>query len=195
MLATASKPMNAYDVALENFDLAANALGLDDNIRVMIKYPERILCVSVPVRMDTGKIARFEGYRVQHNTMRGPAKGGIRYHPNVTVDEVEVRRSEYSLRRRQGRRDLQPERNVDGRTRTHDPPVCHRHSAPHRPRERYPGARCLHPPTDDGVDHGYLQHEQGLPGAWRRDRQADQPRRLSGPQRSHRPRRVLYHFE
>src|ERR1035441_6676964 len=90
MLATASKPMNAYDVALENFDLAANALGLDDNIRVMIKYPERILCVSVPVRMDTGKIVRFEGYRVQHNTMRGPAKGGIRYHPNVTVDEVKA---------------------------------------------------------------------------------------------------------
>ncbi len=53
MLATAAKPLNAYDVALENFDLAANALGLDDNIRAMIKYPERILCVSVPVRMDT----------------------------------------------------------------------------------------------------------------------------------------------
>ena len=71
MLATATKPMNAYDVALENFDLAANALGLDDNIRAMIKYPERILSVSVPVRMDTGKIVRFEGYRVQHSTMRG----------------------------------------------------------------------------------------------------------------------------
>ena len=60
MSATATKPINAYDVALENFDLAANALGLDDNIRAMIKYPERILCVSVPVRMDTGKIVRFE---------------------------------------------------------------------------------------------------------------------------------------
>ena len=82
--------MNAYDVALENFDLAANALGLDDSIRARIKYPERILCVSVPVRMDTGKVVRFEGYRVQHSTQRGPAKGGIRFHPNVTMDEVKA---------------------------------------------------------------------------------------------------------
>ena len=90
MLATATAEMNAYDVALENFDLAANALELEDNVRAMIKYPERILEVSVPVRMDTGKVVRFQGYRVQHSTMRGPAKGGIRFHPNVTVDEVKA---------------------------------------------------------------------------------------------------------
>jgi len=54
----------------------------------MIKYPERELKVSVPVRMDSGKIVRYEGYRVQHSTQRGPAKGGIRFHPNVTIDEV-----------------------------------------------------------------------------------------------------------
>jgi glutamate dehydrogenase/leucine dehydrogenase len=81
---------NPYEAALENFDLAANELGLEENIRAMIKYPERILMVSVPVRMDSGKIVRFEGYRVQHSTMRGPAKGGIRFHPNVTVDEVKA---------------------------------------------------------------------------------------------------------
>ena len=90
MLATATVEKNAYDVALENFDLAANALELDDNVRAMIKYPERILSVSVPVRMDSGKTVRFEGYRVQHSTLRGPAKGGIRFHPNVTVDEVKA---------------------------------------------------------------------------------------------------------
>src|ERR1039457_5026336 len=90
MLATEIKVQNAYDVALENFDLAANALELEENVRAMIKYPERILCVSVPVRMDTGKILRFEGYRVQHSTTRGPAKGGIRFHPNVTMDEVKA---------------------------------------------------------------------------------------------------------
>src|SRR6185295_3012107 len=85
MLATATTIVekNAYEVALENFDLAANALDLDNNVRAMIKYPERELKVSVPVRMDTGKIVRFEGYRVQHSTQRGPAKGGIRFHPNV----------------------------------------------------------------------------------------------------------------
>ena len=90
MSATATPEKNAYDVALENFDLAANALELEENVRAMIKYPERILCVSVPVRMDTGHILRFEGYRVQHSTTRGPAKGGIRYHPNVNVDEVKA---------------------------------------------------------------------------------------------------------
>jgi glutamate dehydrogenase/leucine dehydrogenase len=92
MLATATPTTekNAYEVALENFDLAANALELEDNVRAMIKYPERILTVSIPVRMDTGKVVRFEGYRVQHSTQRGPAKGGIRYHPNVTLDEVKA---------------------------------------------------------------------------------------------------------
>jgi glutamate dehydrogenase (NAD(P)+) len=90
MLATATSEKNAYDVALENFDLAANALGLEDGLRAMIKYPERVLQVSVPVRLDSGKIVRFEGYRVQHNTTRGPAKGGIRFHPNVTVEEVKA---------------------------------------------------------------------------------------------------------
>ena len=90
MLATATVEKNAYEVALENFDLAADALGLEDSLRARIKYPERVLSVSVPVRMDNGKVVRFEGYRVQHNTQRGPAKGGIRFHPNVTADEVKA---------------------------------------------------------------------------------------------------------
>ena len=81
---------NAYDLALENFDTAADSLELSQDIRAMIKYPERVLTVSVPVRMDDGHIHRFEGYRVQHSSVRGPAKGGIRYHPQVTLDEVKA---------------------------------------------------------------------------------------------------------
>jgi glutamate dehydrogenase/leucine dehydrogenase len=81
---------NAYELALQNFDAAADALGLDNDVRQMIKYPERVLTVSVPVRMDDGHIKRFEAYRVQHNTARGPGKGGIRYHPQVTLDEVKA---------------------------------------------------------------------------------------------------------
>ena len=80
----------AYDFALENFDLAANALNLSNDVRNMIKYPERILQVTLPVRMDNGHIQMFEGYRVQHSTARGPAKGGIRYHPDVTLDSVKA---------------------------------------------------------------------------------------------------------
>ena len=81
---------NAYDVALENFDAAADRLGLDSDTSEMIKYPERMLTVTVPVRMDDGHIHRFEGYRVQHSSVRGPAKGGIRYHPQVTLDEIKA---------------------------------------------------------------------------------------------------------
>lgn len=81
---------NAYDVALENFETAADAMGLDNDTRETIKYPERVLTVSVPVRMDDGHIHRFQGYRVQHSTARGPAKGGIRFHPQVTLDEVKA---------------------------------------------------------------------------------------------------------
>jgi|SRR5579871_4238094 len=89
MLAAASHK-NAYDVALENFEIAANALDLEHDVRETIKYPERVLMVTLPVRMNDGRVKRFEGYRVQHSTVRGPAKGGIRYHPNVTLDEVKA---------------------------------------------------------------------------------------------------------
>jgi glutamate dehydrogenase/leucine dehydrogenase len=87
---TAVVERNAYDGAMENFDHAADALELENDVREMIKYPERILMVSVPVRMESGRIRRFEAYRVQHSTVRGPGKGGIRYHPNVTLDEVKA---------------------------------------------------------------------------------------------------------
>jgi len=80
----------AYEYALQNFDVAADHLELDHDLRMMLKYPERCLTVNFPVRMDNGKIERFEGYRVQYNTARGPAKGGIRYHPNVTLDEIKA---------------------------------------------------------------------------------------------------------
>ena len=87
---TAAVEKNAYEAALENFDLAADALNLHMDLRNMMKYPERVLAVVLPVRMDNGRIECFQGYRVQHSTSRGPAKGGIRYHPNVTVDEVKA---------------------------------------------------------------------------------------------------------
>ncbi|MGA2328854.1 MAG: Glu/Leu/Phe/Val dehydrogenase [Bryobacteraceae bacterium] len=88
MIAAEATVQNPHELALQNFDLAADALELSQDIREMIKYPERELAVSVPVRMDNGRIRRFQGYRVQHSTARGPAKGGIRFHPNVTIDEV-----------------------------------------------------------------------------------------------------------
>ena len=88
--ATLTHERTAYEMALANFDMAADALNLEMDVRELIKYPERVLQVSVPVRMDTGHVKRFQGYRVQHSLVRGPAKGGIRYHPNVTLDEVKA---------------------------------------------------------------------------------------------------------
>ena len=82
--------LNPFEIAMRNFDTAADKLGLDENMRNRIKHPVRALIVSIPVRMDDGRVKRFEGYRVQHSTMRGPAKGGVRYHPQVNFDEVKA---------------------------------------------------------------------------------------------------------
>ncbi|MBI4547935.1 MAG: Glu/Leu/Phe/Val dehydrogenase [Ignavibacteriae bacterium] len=70
--------------------MAADQLELDYDLRMMMRNPERCLTVNIPVRMDNGRIESFQGHRVQYNTSRGPAKGGIRYHPNVTLDEVKA---------------------------------------------------------------------------------------------------------
>ena len=80
--------LNPFDIAKEQFDIAADLLELDESMREVLVNPKRQLIVSVPVKMDSGRIHVFEGYRVQHNIARGPAKGGIRYHPQVTIDEV-----------------------------------------------------------------------------------------------------------
>jgi glutamate dehydrogenase/leucine dehydrogenase len=80
--------LNPFDIAREQFNIAADLLDLDESMRAVLVSPKRQLIVSVPVKMDNGTIKVFEGYRVQHNVARGPAKGGIRYHPGVTIDEV-----------------------------------------------------------------------------------------------------------
>ena len=76
------------DFVISQFEEAAEALGIDDGIRDFLKVPKRSVIVSVPVRMDDGTVKVFTGYRVQHNNARGPYKGGIRYHPDVTLEEV-----------------------------------------------------------------------------------------------------------
>ena len=85
-----SKKYNAYDNFLTVLDKAAKAVGMPEEEYLVIRYPERELKVSVPVRMDDGSVRVFEGYRVQHSTSRGPCKGGIRYHEDVNIDEVKA---------------------------------------------------------------------------------------------------------
>jgi glutamate dehydrogenase (NAD(P)+) len=86
----ATENLNPYDIALLQFDRAADHLGLDAGARGVLSKPKRQLIVSIPVKMDDGSISVFQGYRVQHSIARGPSKGGIRYHPGVTLDEVKA---------------------------------------------------------------------------------------------------------
>jgi glutamate dehydrogenase (NAD(P)+) len=79
---------NPFEAMHARFDLAANILGLDPGLYRILRTPDRELTVSIPVYMDDGSLQVFTGYRVQHSMARGPAKGGIRYAPNVTLDEV-----------------------------------------------------------------------------------------------------------
>jgi glutamate dehydrogenase (NAD(P)+) len=102
-MATVSKPapqpipriapredLNPYRIAQIQFDIAAEHLKLDPGLRQILRTPKRIMEVSIPTKMDNGQVKVFTGYRVQHNVARGPAKGGLRYHPNVSLDEVKA---------------------------------------------------------------------------------------------------------
>jgi glutamate dehydrogenase (NAD(P)+) len=82
--------INPFEVALKQLDEAAKLIKLDKGLHQVLASPKRVLTVSLPVKMDKGEIRVFTGYRSQHNDARGPYKGGIRYHPQVTIDEVKA---------------------------------------------------------------------------------------------------------
>lgn len=83
-----SSTVNPFETAKKQVDIVADLLGIDRGIREVLKHPKRELTVNFPVRMDDGTFRVYTGYRVQYNMARGPCKGGIRYHPQVTLDEV-----------------------------------------------------------------------------------------------------------
>ena len=87
-LASGSPGSGALAAALAQFDAAADHLDLDAGVRETLRAPHRELTVRFPVRLDDGRVRVFTGYRVQHNVARGPAKGGLRYHPSTDLDEV-----------------------------------------------------------------------------------------------------------
>jgi glutamate dehydrogenase (NAD(P)+) len=84
----ASKPYNSFEVAQAQFDRAAAQLGLDAGTCELLRWPLREYSFSIPVRLDDGRVTVFRGFRVQHNDARGPSKGGIRFHPQETLDTV-----------------------------------------------------------------------------------------------------------
>jgi glutamate dehydrogenase (NAD(P)+) len=82
--------LNPFRIAQIQFDMAAEFLKLDPGLRQILRSPKRVLEVSIPTKMDNGQVKVLTGYRVQHNVARGPAKGGTRFHPNVTLDEIKA---------------------------------------------------------------------------------------------------------
>src|SRR5579875_392491 len=90
MMHAEGRSLNPYHMAVQQFEAAAEKLHLSEDMREILRKPKRELGVNFPVRLDNGRIKTFTGYRVQHNVNRGPAKGGIRYSPQVTLDEVKA---------------------------------------------------------------------------------------------------------
>jgi glutamate dehydrogenase/leucine dehydrogenase len=90
MSSNVSEKINPFQVALKQLEEAAKILNLDKGMFDVLSHPKRVLTVSIPVKMDDGSMRVFTGYRSQHNDARGPYKGGIRYHPDVTIDEVKA---------------------------------------------------------------------------------------------------------
>lgn len=87
---TVKETLNPYEIAQQQVDAAAKLLQLPEHVTNLLKHPKRVLSVSFPVKMDDGSVKVFEGFRAQHNDAIGPTKGGIRFHPGVTLDEVKA---------------------------------------------------------------------------------------------------------
>jgi glutamate dehydrogenase (NAD(P)+) len=84
----ATRPYNSFEIAQAQFDRVAELIGLDEATRELLRWPQREYSFGIPVRMDDGRIRVFRGFRVQHSDARGPSKGGIRFHPQETLDTV-----------------------------------------------------------------------------------------------------------
>src|SRR6266498_13693 len=87
-LPESKKETNPFDAMVSRFNVAAEKLKLDDGLYQVVRTPDREISVAIPIQMDNGKLRVFKGFRVQHSLARGPAKGGLRYTPDVTLDEV-----------------------------------------------------------------------------------------------------------
>ncbi len=181
---------NPFAVAQQQFFLAADHLHLDEGIRGLLSTCDRELTVRFPVRMDDGRIKTFVGHRVHHNIVRGPAKGGVRFHPDVTLDEVRALAMWMTWKcavvnipfgGAKGGVVCTPQdysaAELERITRRYTSEI----SVSDRSQARYSGAGCEYQCPGDGLDDGYGQHEGGPHGAAGGDRQAALHRRLRRP--------------
>ena len=198
----AAPAINPWHVAQQQFDIAAERLNLDPGLRQVLREPRRELHVHFPVKMDDGSVRSSTGYRVQHNLGRGPAKGGIRYHQNVSIDEVKALAMWMTWKCAvvgipfgggKGGVIVDPKKLSPPRAREPDPPLLHRDRGARRPRAGHPGAGRQHQRPGHGLDHGYVLDARRVHRPRRRHRQADLAGRLRGPQRGDGARRRLLH--
>jgi glutamate dehydrogenase (NAD(P)+) len=89
---------SAWQSVLDRIDDATEVAGIDPNVHAVLRRPERVLQVAIPIRMDDGSIEVFDGWRVHHSTVRGPGKGGIRFHPDVDAEEVSALAAQMTLK-------------------------------------------------------------------------------------------------
>ena len=180
-----------HGIAVEQFNHAADLLDLDDGWRAILTQCKRELIVNFPVKMDDGSVEVFTGYRVQHNIARGPAKGGIRYHPSVSLDEVRALAMWMTWKcavvnipygGAKGGITVDPNATFARRTGADDAPLRRRDQRADRAGPGHPRPGCEHQRADHGVDAGHLLDERGAHRAGRRHRQAGADRRLGGSQ-------------
>ena len=191
---------NPFGLAQQQLHKVADTFGIDEQLVNVLQECKKAVEVSIPTSLDDGSVRAFQGYRVTHNISRGPSKGGIRYHPDVTLDEVKALAMWMTWKcslmglpfgGAKGGVVLRPEEDVARRARAHDAPV---HVGDHqrdRPGEGHPGAGRRDERRDDGVDLRHVLDEQGPLGARRRHRQAADDRRVARPRGGDRARRRL----
>ncbi len=191
--------VGSWGVFLQQVDRATSTLGELAYLVETLKRPKRILIVDVPIKLDDGTVAHFEGYRVQHNTSRGPGKGGVRFHQQVTLSEVMALAGWMSIKNAvigvpfggaKGGVRVDPRRLVRTRTRTPHAALHQRDRHCHRPGQGHSRARRQHRRKDHGVDDGHLLDDARRDLYCRGDRQAAFPGRQPRAARRHRARRV-----
>ena len=188
------------DIVRHYFEIAADRLKLADDLRVVFWTPYREVTVQIPVKLSDGKIHVYSGYRIQHNGARGPYKGGVRFHPEVDVDEVRALASLMTWKTAvagvpfggaKGGVNC-PGRPARALRAPEDHALLHgqdREGA--RPNPRHPGAGRQHQRPGDGLDDGRVR-EAARPHAGDLHRQADRPRGLLRSRGGDRPRLRLH---
>ena len=154
--------MKAFDSTQLYFNRAADQIDLTENMRRLLLVPKREVQVQVAIERDNGEIATFVGYRVQHDDARGPMKGGLRYHPDVDMDEVRSLAALMTWKTAvvdlpyggaKGGLAIDPAQVQHARAGVDHAPLRRRHPRRHRPRHGHPGARHGDQCRSDGVVH------------------------------------------